>query len=83
MICGKPDVVQNITVSKDKYIGDLIGPNLDMDEVQKQLIPGTVSMFQIKKLPTLVEKVKHLMANGNNCLTILVYKTNNSRSKLS
>lgn len=68
LICGKPDLaVQNITLPKDKYISNLIGPNLDTEEVQKQLTPGAVSMFQIKKLSTLVDKVKHLMANGNCC----------------
>nr|CAG4637081.1 EOG090X07NA [Ceriodaphnia reticulata] len=64
LICGKPDLtIQNITLPKDKYISQLIGPNPDTEEVPGQLTPGAVSMCQIKTMPTLVDKVKHLMAN--------------------
>nr|CAG4651048.1 EOG090X07NA [Simocephalus serrulatus] len=64
LICGKPDsTVQNITLPKEKYISNLIGPSLENEEVQKQLTLGSVSMFQIRKMPQLVDKVKHLMAN--------------------
>ncbi|XP_046643521.1 DNA-directed RNA polymerase III subunit RPC5-like [Daphnia pulicaria] len=63
LICGKSDTVQNLTMAKDKYISDLIGPSLEIDEFQKQLTLGNASMFQILKLPQLVDRIKNLMAN--------------------
>jgi len=73
LICGKTDyTVQNLTMAKDKYISDLIGPSLEIDEFQKQLTLGNASMFQILKLPQLVDRIKNLMANGNlNIKTVL------------
>lgn len=65
LICGKSDfTVQNLTMTNDKYIGDLIGPSLEIDEFQKQLTLGNASMFQILKLSLLVDRVKHIMING-------------------
>ena len=73
LICGKSDyTVQNLTMAKDKYIGDLIGPSLEIDEFQRQLTLGSTSMFQILKLPLLVDRIKNLMANGNLYIKIVL-----------
>lgn len=67
LLCGKPDqMIQNLTLPKEKYINDLISTNTEAEEVQKQLVLGTVSMYQIRKIPLLVDKVKHLMTNGKD-----------------
>lgn len=66
LICDKSDeTVQNITLPKDKYISSLIGPCLECEEVQKHPTLESLSMFQIRKLPQIIERVKHLMRNGN------------------
>nr|CAG4647122.1 EOG090X07NA [Megafenestra aurita] len=64
LICDKSDeTVQNITLPKDKYISSLIGPCLECEEVQKHPTLESLSMFQIRKLPQIIERVKHLMRN--------------------
>nr|CAG4649404.1 EOG090X07NA [Scapholeberis mucronata] len=64
LLCGKPDqMVHNLTLPKETYINNLIGPSTESGGALKQLNLGTLSMYQIRKLPLLVEKVRHLMAN--------------------
>lgn len=65
LFCGKADqTISNMTLEKEKYITGLIGPCPESELVQRQTALGAVSMCQITKFATLVEKVKYLMANG-------------------
>lgn len=67
LLCSKPEnTVHNLTLPKDKYITNLIGPGGDVEEFQKQPTVGSLSMFQIRKLPQQTDRIKHFMANGKN-----------------
>lgn len=53
-----------MTLEKEKYVTSLIGPCPESELAQSQITLGAIAMCQILKFPTLIDKVRYLLANG-------------------